>query len=385
MAQCMRWTTPEALRERLPLLSPHADFVLVADARLDNREELIGALSLESAQARKITDGQLILQAYQTWGEACPGRLEGDFAFVVWDEQQKRLFCARDTAGVRPFYYYSSPKLFAFASEIKSLLRLPELQPGLNERKVADFLLWSFEDKTETYYQNIIRLPPAATLVVDEVVHEPRQYWSLDPHFELHMHGEDEYVQAFKEQFDRSVCNRMRSPYPVGSALSGGLDSSAIACIARQKMALMNELPLKVFSAVFTAESGAGVSDLDERDYIDSVLELGGFDHQYIPANQLSPLIDSQQLNEVLDEPFFSPTLFIFWGLFQSAHRQGVRVFLDGTDGDRTISFGTERLADLGRSGRWVALWKESSALAGNQSRDHSAARVMWKLSLIHI
>ncbi len=283
---------------------------------------------------------------------------------------------------MRPFYYYTSPKLFAFASEIKALLALPEVQRELNERKVADFLLWSFEDKTDTYYRKIFRLPPASALIVDEVIHEPRQYWSLDPDRELQMGAEDEYVQAFKEQFNRAVGSRLRSAYPVGSALSGGLDSSAIACTARQILAPKSNLPLKVFSALFSEKPSSADSATDERDYIDSVLAAGGYEAHFIPAGQISPLIDSQQLNDVLDEPYFSPTLFIFWGLYQSAHDQGVRIFLDGTDGDRTVSFGTDRLADLARAGRWVALWKEAAALASNQNHAVRVAPLVWRYGL---
>lgn len=119
LGHLMLWTTPESVQEKLPLLNTTRYLILTADARIDNRSELIDALNLE----KNITDSQIILAAYEKWGTCCCEYLLGDFAFAIWEHRQKRLFCARDHLGVKPFFYYHSPEFFIFASEIKSTLR----------------------------------------------------------------------------------------------------------------------------------------------------------------------------------------------------------------------------------------------------------------------
>src|SRR4029077_18563520 len=141
------WTTPESLHEKLPVASANGGFVITADARIDNRGELIAALGLSDRSGDQITDSALILGAYEKWGDASPERLLGDFAYVIWDRRQRSLFCARDHFGVRTFYYYHSPgRIFAFASEIKALLCLPDVPQRLNELHVGDYLEGIFED-----------------------------------------------------------------------------------------------------------------------------------------------------------------------------------------------------------------------------------------------
>jgi len=118
----MLWTTPESLHEQLPLVNKSEDVVITADARIDNRDELIAALGLSEWPHGEISDSGLILCAYEQWGEGSPKRLLGDFAFAIWDGRSQTLFCTRDHFGVKPFYYHQSAQVFVFASEIKALL-----------------------------------------------------------------------------------------------------------------------------------------------------------------------------------------------------------------------------------------------------------------------
>jgi asparagine synthase (glutamine-hydrolysing) len=135
----MLHTTPESLNEKLSLVDDRRGLVLTADARLDNRDELITALGFGGRPCEELTDSELILGAYKRWGERCPERLLGDFAFAIWDRRRQELFCARDHIGVKPFYYHRAGKLFVFASEIKALLCVPEVPRRLNEVRVAPF------------------------------------------------------------------------------------------------------------------------------------------------------------------------------------------------------------------------------------------------------
>ena len=123
LGHVMLWTTPESLHEKLPLADELSGIVITADARIDNRDDLIVALWGSGEPAKSISDSQIILRAYQKWGEGCPERLVGDFAFCIVDRRRHMVFCARDASGDRPFYYYLSDKVFVFGSEIRALLR----------------------------------------------------------------------------------------------------------------------------------------------------------------------------------------------------------------------------------------------------------------------
>ncbi len=185
-----------------------------------------------------VTDAELILRAYKRWGERSPEHLLGDFAFAIRDAHRDVLFCARDHFGVKPFYYHHAPgRLFCFASEIKGLLALAEVPRRLNETRVADYLVPLLEDKVITFYEEIVRLPPAHRMTVSRDGVRIEEYWALDPTREIRMKSGEEYAEAFREIFTEAVHCRLRSAFPVGSMLSGGLDSSSIVCVARKLIA----------------------------------------------------------------------------------------------------------------------------------------------------
>lgn len=231
----MRWTTPESLHETLPFSRPSEKRAITADARLDNRDELSASLNVSD---RAVSDSTLILLAYDRWGDACPERLLGDFAFVIWDGRREALLCARDPMGVKPLYYHHQPnRLFAFASEIKALLCLAEIPRRLNEQRVADYLVPILEDMEATFFRDIVRLPPGHRLLLDSRGLALQRYWSLDPAREVRLDSDEAYAEAFRTLFTDAVRARLRSAYPVGSLLSGGLDSSSITCAARSLIA----------------------------------------------------------------------------------------------------------------------------------------------------
>ena len=360
----MLWTTPESLVEKLP--TARGKLAITADARLDNREELIPALGLADYPPEKITDSDLILAAYEKWGEHCPESLLGDFAFAIWDERDRTVFCARDCFGVKPFYYYHSGRLFTFASEIKALLCLEEVPRRLNEVRIGDYLEVMLEDKAITFYQNILRLPPAHSLTVSLTGIKLREYWSLDPKYELKLNSEQEYADAYLEVFTKAVRCRLRSAFPIGSALSGGLDSSSIVCVAREHL----QQPLKTFSGIFES-----VPESDERPFINAVVEQGGIEPHYVNVDRISPLVDIEKVLWHQDEPFYVPNLFMHWEMFKSAKQQGVRIFLDGFVGDSTVFHGTEYLLDLARTFQWIDLTKETTAFA--QTYNYSPKKLM--------
>ena len=129
----MLCTTPESLRETQPLRDERADLCLVLDGRVDNRDELRGALLARGARPRDDTDAELVLRAYEVWGEECPKHIIGDFAFAVWDGRRRQLFCARDAIGVRPFFYHLNGQTFMFGTEVRQFFEDPTVRRRPNE------------------------------------------------------------------------------------------------------------------------------------------------------------------------------------------------------------------------------------------------------------
>ena len=374
----MLWTTPESLQEKLPLADPSGNLIITADARIDNRDELIRALNLSNHPDQTITDSQLILAAYEKWGDYCTEKLLGDFAFAIWDKRKQVLFCARDHIGVKPFYYYSSGSTFIFASEIKAILCSPEVPRQLNEVRVADHLLHIFEDRTITFYRDIVRLPAAHSLTLSHQDMKTRLYWSLDPTHEVRLPSDKAYAEIFREVFTEAVRCRLHSAFPPGSTLSGGLDSSSIACIARDLLAEEKNRPLPTFSAIFPGLPEEDLPKIDERRYINAVLDTGGFEPHYVRADRLSPLADLERVLWHEDEAFLAPNLYMHWALYNAARQHEVRIILDGIDGDTALSHGLGYLADLTRTGRWKTLVTEATALSRQANVSFTPRRIIW-------
>jgi asparagine synthase (glutamine-hydrolysing) len=356
----MLWTTPESLLEKLPLVNQIGNVVITSDARIDNRDELIQNLEFNNSPSEKVTDSQLILAAYEKWGEQCPEHLLGDFAFAIWDKQKQILFCARDHMGVKPFYYhFQAGRIFAFGSEIKALLCLQDIPRQLNEVKVGDYLAANLEDKSNTFYQDIFRLPPASSLTVNAKGIQIQSYWTLDPNRELRLNSDEEYADALREIFAEAVRCRLRSAFPIGSHLSGGLDSSSITCMARQL--LMQEeknLSLHTFSNIFDA-----VPESDERSFIEAVIAQGDMIPHYVHADEMGPLSNLEEIFRYQDEVISAPNHFFTWKMNDAVNKAGVRVVLDGFDGDNTISHGDGYFAELANQGEWATFAVEAEGL----------------------
>ena len=162
----MLWTTPESTLEKQPLCDDTATRCLTFDGRIDNRKELRTSLKTQGVMLRTDTDAEIVLRAYECWGSACPNRILGDFAFAVWDAPHRRLFCARDILGMRPFYYYADNHAFLFASELQQLLQIPSIPREPNEGMIGEYLVSAVNNKNETLYKGIFRLPPAHFLII---------------------------------------------------------------------------------------------------------------------------------------------------------------------------------------------------------------------------
>lgn len=352
LVHCMLYDTPESLLETLPHKIADKRLVITCHGRIDNRRELSEYLGWRKPLL-ETTDSELILAAYDKWGNSCAGRLLGDFAFAIWDERAQKLFCARDHMGVKPFYYYLSDTFFVFASEIKGFLSLKEVPRSLNNERVADFLTNVVTEKEATFYNDILRLSPAHYLEVDRHKSSLNCYYNLEPQ-ELECKNRNEYEEKFREIFMDAVRCRVRTAFPVGSYLSGGLDSASIVCTAAG--ALKDELSCKIrtYSGIFET-----VAECDERNYFKAVLKRYDLPHHHLRADLLHPGKAFDELISIADEPPFSPHFFMKWNLSCAAHLEGMRIMLDGHDGDSAVSYGLGLFRELALQGNIRGLLRE--------------------------
>ncbi len=352
------WTTPESRYERLPLADPRAGLAITADARIDNRAELITALGLHDEAPHRPSDGELILAAYARWGDDCASHLLGDFAFCIWDAGRRRLFCARDHFGVRPLYYSDGEGVLAVASDVRALLALPWVSREVDEHFVAGYLALHFEE-ARTAYRGVLRLPPAHTLTRVAGRSSLRRYWTLNPSYELRLRSDDEYAEALRSVLSEAVQCRLRSAYPVGSTLSGGLDSSSISCLAQRSLEQEGSgRRLSTFSGTYER-----FPQSDELPYIRAVITKTGAHAHLVPVDGLGPFQAYRQSVAPEEGPYLGMSFYLHWGLYRAAQEQGVRVMLDGHGGDDVVSHGYAWLNHLARRGHWRALLREVRAL----------------------
>ncbi|MDH5523357.1 MAG: asparagine synthase-related protein [Desulfobulbaceae bacterium] len=380
LAHCMLHTTPESLGEQLPFHDRPAKLAITADARLDNREDLTEELGLAPAQAKSMADSLLILAAYQKWGEDCAVRLIGDFAFVIWDEKEQKMFCARDHMGVKPFYYFKNERFFAFGSEIKALLAIEDIPVDLCEQRVLDYLVFFHSDKRLTFYENIFTLPAGHCLTLSKHQLHIREHFSFSPHRELHLKNNREYEEAFKETFTTAVKACLRSAFPVGSALSGGLDSSSIVCVAEQLLGQTDKPLLQTFSAIFPNLPLAALKKSDERRYINEVIRMTSIKPHLVEVDRLCPIENLQK--RTYDEPMWGFNMYIHEALYQRAAEAKVRVFMDGFDGDTTVSHGYEHLYDLGRNFFLPSLIREATLLNNRKNHGWTPGKIIKEFAL---
>jgi len=358
----MRHTTQESLREHLPLTSADGTLTITADARVDNRAELVAALGVPET----LTDSELILRAYAVWREACVDRFVGDFAFAIWDDSARQLFCARDHFGVKSLYYHHrAGGHFAFGTEIKALHTLAEVPRRLNEVRIADHLAFMREDAESTIYEEVFRLPAAHTLIVSERGVRLERYYTLAPAVlpEIPDDADQEtrdaaYDAQFRALFEEAVRCRLRSAFPIGSQLSGGLDSSAVTCVARDLLRAEGRGPLHTFSLYFDT-----VQSCDEGAYVEAVVEQGGIVPHGVDGEAAGPLSNVEEVYALLDDGLIGGTQHLVWELLRAAGEAGTRVVLDGIDGDNVVSHGLLYLDELADAGEWEALRREIDAL----------------------
>ena len=330
---------------------PAGQVLLAADVRLDNREDLAAALSVSRTVLAEISDSALVLRAYAKWGEACAERLLGDFAFALFDAPRGKLFCARDHFGVRPFFYHHGQDAFAFASAIPALFAAGGPSRDLDPYGVASYLLEGCWCDDLTLYRDIRALDPGHYLVIgDDGRARKSRYWSPDPESELRLSSDEAYIEGFRERLEHAVRARLPASGPVGTTVSGGLDSSVVTAWAARGM---ENRPLIGVGLLAPGENPPWPdSDWDHAHTLAS--SLPNLRLHCLSAEGRSP-VDGQADYFALHGLPLQNIQHYGWGvLLAEAGRQGCRVMLTGIEGDWGVSkHGEGYIAELVRRGAW--------------------------------
>jgi asparagine synthase (glutamine-hydrolysing) len=368
-------TTPEAKHAGSP--SERNRSIITFDGRIDNREELLSTLDVAEPPGR-VADAELVLAAHERWGEDCPERLIGAFAFAIRDSDG-RLFAARDHVGLRPFYYYRGEDRFLFGSELKALWAAGGVPRRLDEIRLSNHLARQFQSDERTFFEEVKRLPPAHVLVADDDGIETTEYWALDPDRTIDLETDEAYAERFRELFFEAVECRLRAKGPIGSMLSGGLDSSSIVSTADKLCRDEDDFRLYTYSAVFDEEE---LSSSDEREYIDAVLEECSARPRFFRGDQRDPLGDLETILYHSESPELGNNFYLHWNVHRAAVEDGVRVLLDGTGGDQVLSHGMGYLPELAAGGRWLTLASEIRALVEKPGYSFDPRNILWERTL---
>ncbi len=371
-----QWITPESVSEQLPFYDYERQCTITADAIIDNRKELFEKLQVEPSLQKHITDSELILLAYYKWEEEAPKHLIGDFAFMIWDQKQQKLFGARDFSGSRTLYFHKNQENFAFCTTIEPLLTLPYIEKKLNEQWLAEYLAISgmidAVDSSITPYKNIEQIPPSHSISVAENKVTLKRYSYLTQGRRLKLKSNDEYVEAFQSVFQEAVTSRLRTHRKVGAQLSGGLDSGAVVGFAAKPLHMENKR-LHTFSYIppddFKDFTPKHIMP-DERPFIKNTVDyVGGITDYYCDFKGKNSYSEMDDFLEVLEMPYkFFENSFWLKGMFEKAHDEGIGVLLNGDRGNFTISWGSalEHYAILLKRLKWVSLFKELSQYSQN-------------------
>jgi asparagine synthase (glutamine-hydrolysing) len=342
LGSLIRFNTPEAIYEQLPLLSSRG-FTLTAAARLDNREELFADLRTSPAEWPNTPDGRLVLRAYETWGEEAPHHLLGDWSFAAWHPRDKKLFLARDHFGNTGLYYFQDARRFMFASSRKALHALA-IPRRLNEWFLACGLVsWSAHDGPQTIELDLHRLPPAHTLRLQDGATSIQQFWRLEDTPELPLRSSQEYAEGLLAVYDRAVRDRLRSYRGIGLFLSGGLDSGSTAVLAARAL---REQGARL--TAYTSAPAYDVGHMSERQAIGDEVPLarsvaasaGNIDLYEIRSWEVTPIEGIRHNLEIHAEPGHAAANG-FWihEVLAAAQDQCLGTMLTGQGGNATISW----------------------------------------------
>ena len=353
LGHAMLRTTPEAVGESQPLVDEQAGLALVMDGRVDNRDELKELLERQGLRLTGGTDAEIVLRAYQCWGEEAPARILGDFAFALWDRRKHELFCARDFASVQPFYYYCDGHSFICASEPQQILVEPTVPREPDETVIGVYLSGMLMDPAATVYRDIHKLEGGCSMTVRPGKIDRRRYFDIDPAKKIRYRTDAQYAEHFESLFKEAVRCRMRNIGGVAAELSGGLDSSLVVGTVQRllRQGVAPAARFETFSLKFDDPQA------DERGFIGDVAAMWGLETNWsAPFYAKFPdyLADIRRYRYLSCRPNSAMDTL----MHRAIRERGYRVVLTGQGGDQWFGGSPDCFADLLCDFRFVELFR---------------------------
>lgn len=343
-----------------PMPSNDQRLWVVYNGEIFNFIEIRDELKALGTVFRTQSDTEVILHAYERWGESCLQRFNGMWAFAILDRQKNKIFCARDRFGIKPFYYYLDSQFFIFASEIKAILEHPHFKRSPNDRMLFDFLMYGNQDHTdETFFEGVKQIPPAHYLTVgSHGENEMKRWWDIriaeENRTNFQTFDFDKSAETFRNLLEDSVRIRLRSDVPVGLSLSGGLDSSSVAQLVtnlgRKQNSSKNAYRSLTFSACYNQ------AGFDDREFMTEALKTLDAEDFYIFPNADDLWNEIEQMTWFMDEPFHSSNQFAQWSVMKLAAQHKIKVILSGQGSDEYLAgyrgYNSVYLAELLKVGK---------------------------------
>lgn len=309
-------------------------YSIIHNGELYNYIEIRKELQQKGFLFNTQSDTEVIVAAYAAYGTQCLNYFDGMFAFAIWDDQEKKLFAARDRFGEKPFFFFYNEEQFVFASEIKAVWQL-DVKKEVNKTMLYNFLSIGYTtnpaNPQETFFKNIHKLPAASFLIFSVARQEIRieKYWQIYPEINNSI-SEKEAIEKFKNLFSGSVKKRLRSDVPIGTSLSGGLDSASIIAFCDQLAT--GQYSHKCFTASFKN------FERDELSFAKTVAKQYGLEHHIVEMDENNIV---QLMNEVMkhqEEPITSASVLAQYKVYRLAKQNGVTVLLDGQGADEILA-----------------------------------------------
>lgn len=379
----LRVDTPRDAFERQPLLGPPGSgLVLVADARIDNREELADALGISSHARQGQPDSALILAAWQRWGAASVERLQGVFAFVLWDGRRQTMHVVRDHVGLRPLFFINEAHRFAVATDVDALLALDGVDQELDEELLEAYWLGAHRPLLgRSMLRGIDKVLPAHRLEVHRGKLHLKRWWTPGAARDLKLKSVDQYAAQLSEHLEVAVGCRLPTPRLVASHLSGGLDSAFVTVVAAQQLRRRGSRLAKAYSW-FPPVDGAADPHAQARTLIDAVCDQEGIAcaHTELSVDDLVAYLSGDISVEPNDWQQYERLVC------RAAESEGVGVILSGFGGDEVISHGSAgRFAELLARGHLLSLAREGARYLQDHAPGLSRRRrIRLVLTLLH-
>ena len=326
-------STSESEFERQPLVHPETGIMLVADARVDNRVDLIRKLALPQRKERPVTDAELIMAAYLRWGVGAAKYIIGDFAFLLWDPRNRGVYAARDPMGIRNLHFAFTGRTLLVASEAQQILQYPTISNALNESAVIE---WAIGRVSSRYcmFKDIEVLQAGRCLWADADDHKIVQFWDIDPSRCIRYKRVPDYAKHFIEVLSTAVEVRLRSRTGVvGAELSGGMDSTTIVALAKRNLDRCGGSLMPI------SYQYPDTPSCDETVHIESVTGYLSMKTHYVNAEAHGALAYPQSYRHTLESPWVRDYPFMDPGL-RFLQEQGAEVLLTGNGGDEVTMGG---------------------------------------------